>query len=99
MPFGLLSQNLDNNINIKYESGLDSLIYKNEKIKKNKDGVLGWRIQLTFKSTKREIVDTNNIEDVVSIMTGIKVQTIASKEKKVLSKMSDKINKTIIGLV
>ena len=30
-------------------------------------------------------------------MTGIKVQTIASKEKKVLSKMSDKINKTIIG--
>ena len=48
-------------------------------------------------STKREIVDTNNIEDVVSIMTGIKVQTIASKEKKVLSKMSDKINKTIIG--
>ena len=36
MPFGLLSQNLDNNINIKYESGLDSLIYKNEKIKKIK---------------------------------------------------------------
>ena len=29
-------------------------------------------------------------------MTGIKVQTIASKEKKVLSKMSNKINKTII---
>ena len=48
-------------------------------------------------NNKREIVDENNIEDVVSIMTGIKVQTIASKEKKVLSKMSDKINKTIIG--
>jgi len=48
-------------------------------------------------NSKREIVDENNIEDVVSIMTGIKVQTIASKEKKVLSKMSDKINKTIIG--
>ena len=48
-------------------------------------------------NSKREIVDANNIEDVVSIMTGIKVQTIASKEKKVLSKMSDKINKTIIG--
>jgi ATP-dependent Clp protease ATP-binding subunit ClpC len=48
-------------------------------------------------NSKREIVDANNIEDVVSIMTGIKVQTIASKEKKILSKMSDKINKTIIG--
>jgi len=47
--------------------------------------------------TKKEIVDTKHIEDVVSIMTGIKVQSIASKEKKVLSKMSDKINKSIIG--
>ena len=47
--------------------------------------------------TKRETVDAKHIEDVVSIMTGIKVQSIASKEKKVLSKMSDKINKSIIG--
>ena len=30
-------------------------------------------------------------------MTGIKVQSIASKEKKVLSNMANKINKSIIG--
>jgi len=47
--------------------------------------------------TKKEIVDSNHIEDVVSIMTGIKVQTVASKEKKVLSKMTNIINKSIIG--
>ena len=46
---------------------------------------------------KREIVDEKNIQDVVSIMTGIKVQSIASKEKKVLSNMANKISKTIIG--
>ena len=46
---------------------------------------------------KREVVNEKNIEDVVSIMTGIKVQSIASKEKKVLSNMANKINKTIVG--
>ncbi|MDC1063464.1 ATP-dependent Clp protease ATP-binding subunit [Flavobacteriales bacterium] len=46
---------------------------------------------------KREIVTDKNIEDVVSIMTGITVQSIASKEKKVLSNMANKINKSIIG--
>ena len=48
---------------------------------------------------KREIVTDKNIEDVVSIMTGITVQSIASKEKKVLSNMANKINKSIIGQV
>ena len=46
--------------------------------------------------SKREVVTEKNIEDVVSIMTGIKVQSIASKEKKVLSNMANKINKSII---
>ena len=39
--------------------------------------------------SKREVVTEKNIEDVVSIMTGIKVQSIASKEKKVLSNMAN----------
>ena len=47
--------------------------------------------------SKREVVTEKNIEDVVSIMTGIKIQSIASKEKKVLSNMANKINKSIIG--
>ena len=32
IPFGLSSQNLDNKLNIKYESGIESLISKNEAI-------------------------------------------------------------------
>ena len=47
--------------------------------------------------SKREIVNEKNIQDVVSIMTGITVQSIASKEKKALSNMANKINKSIIG--
>ena len=46
---------------------------------------------------RKEVVNEKNIQDVVSIMTGITVQSIASKEKKVLSNMANKINKTIIG--
>lgn len=42
-------------IKIKYESGLDNLINKNHKINQQKEGLLGWRVQLTFKSTKEEI--------------------------------------------
>ena len=42
-------------IKIKYESNLDNLINKNHKINQQKDGILGWRVQLTFKSTKEEI--------------------------------------------
>jgi len=45
-------------INIKYERGLDSLILKNQNIINKKDGILGWRVQLTFKSTKEEIKKT-----------------------------------------
>ena len=41
IPFGLSSQNLDNKVNIKYESGIESLISKNEKIQKDNDGILG----------------------------------------------------------
>jgi hypothetical protein len=54
IPFSIYSQN----INIKYESGIDSLILKNNTIQQKKDGVLGWRIQLKFKSTKEEIKKT-----------------------------------------
>jgi hypothetical protein len=54
IPFSIYSQN----INIKYESGIDSLILKNNTIQQKKDGVLGWRIQLKFKSTKEEINKT-----------------------------------------
>ena len=46
---------------------------------------------------RKEVVNEKNIQDVVSIMTGITVQSIASKEKKVLSTMAKKIKKTIIG--
>ena len=54
IPFNIYSQN----ISIKYESGLDSLIIKNNNIQQKKDGILGWRIQLIFKSTKEEIKKT-----------------------------------------
>ena len=54
IPFSIYSQN----INIKYESGIDSLIIKNNTIQQKKDGILGWRIQLKFKSTKEEIKKT-----------------------------------------
>ena len=54
IPFNIYSRN----INIKYESGLESLIMKNNTLQQKKEGVLGWRIQLTFKSTKEEIKKT-----------------------------------------
>ena len=56
IPFNIYSQN----ISIKYESGLDSLIIKNNNIQQKKDGILGWRIQLIFKSTKEEIKKTRS---------------------------------------
>ena len=59
IPCALFSQSRDNNsrdlINIKYETGIDNLINKHQNIQRNKDGILGWRIQLAFKSTKEEI--------------------------------------------
>ena len=57
-PFILSSQNIDGNIKIQYEEGIDSLIQKNQNIINKKDGILGWRVQLTFKSTKEEIKKT-----------------------------------------
>ena len=60
-PLLLMSQITNENkkiINIKYERGLDSLILKNQNIINKKDGILGWRVQLTFKSTKEEIKKT-----------------------------------------
>ena len=45
----------------------------------------------------KEIVNVDNVADVISLMTGITVQRIASKEKKVLSKMAEKIAEKIIG--
>ena len=57
-PLLLMSQITNENkkiINVKYERGLDSLVLKNQNIINKKDGVLGWRVQLTFKSTKEEI--------------------------------------------
>jgi len=62
IPCALFSQSRDNNsrdlINIKYETGIDNLINKHQNIQRNKDGILGWRIQLAFKSTKEEINKT-----------------------------------------
>ena len=50
------------------------------------------------RSTKnKKIVSENNVADVVSIMTGIPVNKVASKEMKKLSLMSDNIKKKIIG--
>jgi ATP-dependent Clp protease ATP-binding subunit ClpC len=45
----------------------------------------------------RETVDEENVADVISIMTGIPVNRVASKERKKLSLMSDEIKKKIIG--
>ena len=56
IPFNNYSQN----VNIKYESGLHSLITKHNNIQQKRDGILGWRIQLTFKSTKEEIKKTRS---------------------------------------
>ena len=45
----------------------------------------------------KEIVSEENVADVISIMTGIPVNRVASKERKKLSLMSDEIKKRIIG--
>ena len=45
----------------------------------------------------KETVDEENVADVISIMTGIPVNRVASKERKKLSLMSEKIKKKIIG--
>ena len=65
-----------------------SLISSLEKEKKS------WEKSLKI---NKEIVDEDDVADVISLMTGITVQRIASKEKKVLSKMADQISKKIIG--
>lgn len=61
LPLSLLCQNLTKEkklINKKYEIGIDSLVIKNQSILNKKNGISGWRIQLTFKSTKEEIKKT-----------------------------------------
>ena len=61
LPIALFSQSKNEGkklINKKYEKGIDSLIIKNQNIINKKDGILGWRVQLTFKSTKEEIKKT-----------------------------------------
>ena len=45
----------------------------------------------------KEIVSEENVADVISIMTGIPVNRVASKERKKLSLMSNEIKKRIIG--
>ena len=45
----------------------------------------------------KETVSEENVADVVSIMTGIPVNRVISKERKKLSLMSDQIKKKIIG--
>ena len=61
LPLALFGQSKNEGkklINKKYEKGIDSLIIKNQNIINKKDGILGWRVQLTFKSTKEEIKKT-----------------------------------------
>ena len=61
LPIALFSQSKNEGkklINKKYEKGIDSLIIKNQNIINNRQGILGWRVQLTFKSTKEEIKKT-----------------------------------------
>ena len=59
-PFTVIPQDkgTDKHINIKYEKGIDSLMIKNQEIINKNEGILGWRVQLTFKSTKEEIKKT-----------------------------------------
>ena len=47
-PFTLLSQNIDSNVKIQYEEGIDSLIQKNQDIINKKDGILCFSITLLF---------------------------------------------------
>ena len=60
LPFSVTSQvkSVDKLVKIKYENGIDSLIIKNQEIINKNDGILGWRVQLIFKSTKEEINKT-----------------------------------------
>ena len=60
LPFSVISQDRgsDKLINIKYEKGIDSLVIKNQEIINKNEGIPGWRVQLTFKSTKEEIKKT-----------------------------------------
>jgi len=60
LPFSVTSQvtSINKHIKIKYEIGVDSLIIKNQEIINKNDGILGWRVQLIFKSTKEEIKKT-----------------------------------------
>jgi len=45
----------------------------------------------------RKIVNADHVAEVVSVMTGIPLQRVASKERKKLSSMSNEIKKKIIG--
>ena len=45
----------------------------------------------------RKIVNADHVAEVVSVMTGIPLQRVASKERKKLSSMSEEIKKKIIG--
>lgn len=60
LPFTVISQDRESDklINIKYEKGIDSLMIKNQEIINKNEGISGWRVQLTFKSTKEEIKKT-----------------------------------------
>jgi ATP-dependent Clp protease ATP-binding subunit ClpC len=53
-----------------------------------------WEKELTL---NKETVSEDNVADVVSIMTGIPVNRVASKERKKLSLMTDNIKEIIIG--
>ena len=53
-PLSLFSQDF-NQVNIKYQDDIDSLIIKHQKINYEQNGIDGWRVQLAFKSTKEEI--------------------------------------------
>ena len=78
----------------KFEEAAKLRDYKKNSIKELNEAKKQWENEI---KSNKIIVNGDNVAEVVSLMTGIPVQRIASKEIKKLSKMSNNIKKKIIG--
>lgn len=55
LPFHLLSQNVNNTIVYNYEKNIDSLLIKFQNKNFSNNGIMAYRVQISFASTKNEI--------------------------------------------
>ena len=78
----------------KFEEAAKLRDYEKNSIKELNEAKKQWENEI---KSNKIIVNGDNVAEVVSLMTGIPVQRIASKEIKKLSKMSNNIKKKIIG--